>query len=99
MVKNPPAKAGDLGLIPESGRSPEEGNGNLLQFSCLQNPMNRGALTNYSSGHHKRIENDLAIKQQQQSVDIELRRVSLRKMGRVRGCWNGWNQEGQWARV
>ena len=35
--------AEDLGLIPESGRSPGEGNGNLLQYSCLENPMDRGA--------------------------------------------------------
>ena len=34
---------GDLGLIPESGRSPGEGNGNPLQYSCLDNSMNRGA--------------------------------------------------------
>ena len=43
MVKNPPANAGDAGLIPESGRSPGEGNGKLLQYSCLGNPMGRGA--------------------------------------------------------
>ena len=46
-VKNlPTASAGDLregGLIPGWGRSPREGNGNPLQSSCLQNPMNRGA--------------------------------------------------------
>ena len=45
MVKNPPANIGDLrvmGLIPESGRSPGEGNGNSLQYSCLENPMDRG---------------------------------------------------------
>ena len=35
--------AGDLGLIPESGRSPGEGNGNPLQYSCLENPMDEGA--------------------------------------------------------
>ena len=35
--------AGDLGLIPGSGRSPGEGNGYLLQYSCLENPKNRGA--------------------------------------------------------
>ena len=35
--------AGDLALIPESGRSPGEGNGNLLQYSCLENPMEGGA--------------------------------------------------------
>ena len=34
---------GDLGLIPESGRSPGEGNGNPLQYSCLENPMDRQA--------------------------------------------------------
>ena len=34
---------GDLGLIPESGRSPGEGNGNPLQYSCLENSMDRGA--------------------------------------------------------
>ena len=43
MVKNLPANAGDLGSIPWSGRSPEEGSGNPLQYSCLGNPMDRGA--------------------------------------------------------
>ena len=43
MVKNPPANAGDLGSIPGSGRSPGEGNGNPLHYSCLGNPMDRGA--------------------------------------------------------
>ena len=42
-VKNPPANAGDVGLIPVSGRSPGGGNGNLLQYSCLGNPMDRRA--------------------------------------------------------
>ena len=42
VVKNPPAN-GDLGSIPGSGRSPGEGNGNPLQYSCLENPMDRGA--------------------------------------------------------
>ena len=45
MVKNLPADAGDTGdegLIPGSGRSPGEGNGNPLQYSCLGNPMGRG---------------------------------------------------------
>ena len=43
MVKSPAANAGDVGLIPGSGRSPGEGNGNPLQYSCLENPMDRGA--------------------------------------------------------
>ena len=43
MVKNSPANAGGVGLIPGSRRSPGEGNSNLLQDSCLGNPMDRGA--------------------------------------------------------
>ena len=43
VVKNPPAKAGDTGSIPGSGRSPGEGNGNPLQYSCPGNPVDRGA--------------------------------------------------------
>ena len=43
MVKNLPANAGDAGLIPGSGKSPGGGNGNPLQDSCLENPMERGA--------------------------------------------------------
>ena len=47
MVKNPPANAGDLGSIPGGGaglgKSSEGGNGNPFQYSCLENPMDRGA--------------------------------------------------------
>ena len=43
VVKNPPAKAGNTGSIPGSGRSPGEGNGNPFQCSCLGSPMDRGA--------------------------------------------------------
>ena len=42
-VKNPPANIGDVGLIPGLGSSPGEENGNPLQCSCLENPMDRGA--------------------------------------------------------
>ena len=42
-VKNLPASVGDVGSIPGLGRSPGEGNGNPLQYSCLKNPMGRGA--------------------------------------------------------
>ena len=45
MVKNLPANAGDSGdvvLIPESGRTPRGGNFNPLQYSCLENPMDKG---------------------------------------------------------
>jgi len=46
VIKNPPANAGDVrdaGSAPGSGRSPGGGHGNPLQYSCLQNPMDRGA--------------------------------------------------------
>ena len=43
MVKNLPVSAGDVGLIPGSGRSPGGGNGNPLQYSCLENSMDTGA--------------------------------------------------------
>ena len=42
MVKNPSANIEDVGSIPRSGRSPREGNGNPLLYSCVENPMNRG---------------------------------------------------------
>ena len=46
VVNNPPAQAGDgrvSGSIPGAGKSPGGGHGNLLQYSCLENPMDRGA--------------------------------------------------------
>ena len=43
VIKNPPAEAEGTSLIPGLGRSPGEGNGNPLQYSCLGNPMDRGA--------------------------------------------------------
>ena len=42
MIKNPPANSGNLNAIPGSRRSPGEGNGKSLQYSCLGNPMDRG---------------------------------------------------------
>ena len=45
LIKNLPTNAGDVryaGLIPESGRSPEGGHSNPLQYSCLENPTDRG---------------------------------------------------------
>ena len=43
VIKNPPANAGDMGSVPGSGRSPGERNSYLLQYSCLENSMDRGA--------------------------------------------------------
>ena len=48
MLKNLSVNAGDVGLISGSGRSPREGNGNPLLYSCLGNPMDREAWQGYS---------------------------------------------------
>ena len=59
--KETACNAGDLGLIPGSGRSPGEGNGNPLQYSCLENPMDRGAWQSTVHGV-ARVGHNLAIK-------------------------------------
>ena len=59
--KNPPAKAADMGSIPGPRRSPGEGNGSPLQYSCLENPMDREGL---QSGSSKRVRESLVTKQQ-----------------------------------
>ena len=63
MVKNPAASAGDAGSIPGLGRSPGEGNGNPLQCSYLENPMDRGAGGLQSIGS-QRVGHNWATKQQ-----------------------------------
>ena len=55
VIKNPPANAGDAGPISGLGRSPEEGNGNPLQYSCPENPMDRGAWGAIVPGVTKRV--------------------------------------------
>ena len=60
MAKNPPGNAGDVGLIPWSGISSGEGNGNPLQYSCLGNPMDRGAWWASVHGVVKRVRHNLA---------------------------------------
>ena len=61
LVKNPPASAGDPASIAGWGRSPGEGNGNPLQYSCLENPMDRG---DWQASVHglQRIGHDLVTK-------------------------------------
>ena len=56
VVRNPPANAGDAGLITGSGRSPGEGNGNPLQYSCLGNSMDRG--TQWATVHEVAKDSD-----------------------------------------
>ena len=66
-----PGDIRDKGSIPGSGRSPGEGNGNSLQYSCLGNPMDRGAWWATVHGITKRVGQDLATKQQQQMMIIQ----------------------------
>ena len=66
MVKNLPVNAGDTrdtGSISGSGRSPGEENGNPRQYSCLENPMERGALR--ATAQSQRVRHDSVTKQQQ----------------------------------
>ena len=65
VVKNLPATTGDGHSFPGSGRSPGEGNGNPLQYSCLVNPMDKGVW--WATIHESsRVRQDLVTKEQQQ---------------------------------
>ena len=59
LVKNPPVNAEDVDSIPGLGRSPGEGNDNSLQYSCLENPMDRRAWGLQSMGL-QRVRHDCA---------------------------------------
>ena len=75
VIKNPPVSAGDKSSIPGSERSPGGGNDNPLQYSCLENPMDREAWrarVHGGGGAHKRVEINLATKQQQQKQKYKL---------------------------
>ena len=72
VVKNLPANSGDIkdvGSIPGLGRSPGEGNGNPLQYSCLENPMDRGA---WRAGIHGVAKSRTWLKWLSTSEKIEL---------------------------
>ena len=76
-VKNPPANAGDpgdAGLIPGLGRSPGEGTGNLLQYSCLGNPTDRGA---WRATVHGVAESNLTERQSTYFVQVQPLSTSL----------------------
>ena len=64
MVKNPPANAGDVGLIPGSKRATREGNGNPLHYYCQGNPMDRGSCHATIHGD-ARVGRNLMTKQQE----------------------------------
>ena len=63
--KEPTCNAGDSGLIPESESSPEGGPGDLLQYCCLGNSMDRGAWQAYSPPGHKELDMTERLRQQQ----------------------------------
>ena len=77
VVKNPPANARDAGSIPGSGRSPGEGNCNPLQYSCLENPMDRGAWRSTVYGVIKESDTTERLKQQmiisQPSLNVSIK--------------------------
>ena len=65
--KESACNAGDVGLIPGLGRSPPEGDGNPLQYSCLENPMDRGIWWATVPGV-ERVGHDCLAKQQQYTI-------------------------------
>ena len=67
----PPANAGNMDLIPGSGRPPGDRNGNPLQYSCLENSRDRGACRGNSPWGWKWVRQGLVIKQQQQIQQAE----------------------------
>ena len=66
-TKNPSANAGDLNLIPESGRSLGKGNGNPIQYSCSGNPMDRGA---WRAAVHAVTESDMTEQQDNNNTPL-----------------------------
>ena len=62
MVKNPPDNVRDMALIQGLRRSPGEGNGNTLQYSCLGNPMDRGSWWATVHGGHKELDTTERLK-------------------------------------
>ena len=71
-----PANARDASSVPELGRSPGEGNGNPLQYSCLGNPMEIGVWWAMVHGLQK-VRHDLKPKQQQQAIGQYFMRLML----------------------
>ena len=80
MVKESACKAGDLGLIPVLGRPPGEGNDNPLQYSCLENPMDRGTWQATVHGF-ARVGHDLATNRKPDELDVVLEMVSVQARG------------------
>ena len=99
LEKNPPANAEDVGSTPDSGRSPGERNGKPLQYSCLGNPMDRGAWWATVHGAQKsqtsRLNNSSSNEQQKEGKGRgeERDRKVERGKGWKEGSWNGERKE------
>ena len=78
--KESACNARDLGSIPRLGRSSGEGNGNLLQYSCLENPMDRGTWQATVHGF-ARVGHDLATNRKPDELDVVLEMVSVQARG------------------
>ena len=74
VVKNPPAKAGDASSIPGSGRFLGEGNGNPFQYSCLENPMDRGA---WQATVHRVQKNQTRLSDFTHFIDPSYNKISI----------------------
>ena len=81
VVKNPSASAGDMGSIPGLERSPEEGNGSTLQYSCLENSMDRGAWQATVPWGHKRVRHNLVTNSTAKAIreEIKIRETQIGK--------------------
>ena len=90
VVKNPPANAGDTGLIIGLARYPGDGNGNSLQYSCLENPMDRGVrwATVYGVQHNGATEHEHGRKHLLICILQCLLLTSLRLTSRDEHTWS-----------
>ena len=79
VVKNSPTMQRIMDSVLKLGRSCGDGNGNLLQYTYLRNPMDRGAWQATIQGGHERVGHNLATKQHQQRVVSQLSEISQTK--------------------
>jgi len=93
MVKNPPPSSGDMSLIPGSRRSPGEGNGNPLPYSCLGNPMDRGAWWATVRGVTKESDTTYQHKNSNKEVPHMIRKQCICGEGKRRHSLHSMSQE------
>ena len=86
VVKNPPSNAGNVGLILGLGRSPGAGNGNPLQYPCLENSINREAWRAQSMGL-QRVRHNWVTKHTQERWRKTVRIMRDRRKGKRHWCW------------